>query len=213
MQRLMILTFWFLHLLTGHSNGLQQSAPAAEIQSPLPGQAIQGNQIILGNSDVPGFQSAELSFTYFDNPTNTWFILAQSDQPVANNALAQWDTTLISDGIYTLRLVITLASGSQQVVTVPGIRVRNYTPIETDTPTPILPSATPVPGSTSPPTQPPATSTPASASFTATPLPVNPAHLETRDVLASVVQGALGILGVFIIIGLYGALRALLHRS
>ena len=43
------------------------SAPIV-IRTPLPGQALQGLVTILGDLDVTGFISAELSFTYRYDP-------------------------------------------------------------------------------------------------------------------------------------------------
>lgn len=106
-----------------------------KISSPSPGQALQGNISIQGETNVAGFSHGELTFSYTDNPTDTWFLLQEFDAPVRGE-LFRWDTTTISDGDYNLRLVVTLKDGRRSIVIIPGIRVRNYTPIETDTPAP-----------------------------------------------------------------------------
>ncbi len=114
-----------------------------------------------------GFSSAELLFSYADNPTGTWFLIQSISELPVDGPLAQWDTTTISDGSYTLRLVIRLADGSEIEQSVAGLRVRNYTPIETETPTPSTPTIAPViVGTSTPtptPTQLPAHAHPASA--------------------------------------------------
>jgi hypothetical protein len=191
--------------------GENTPAPAtpAEIgfQSPLPGQALQGIVVISGTTAVQGFHSARLEFAYSENPTNTWFLIQEFTEPVKGE-LAQWDTSTITDGIYDLRLSVTLADGKQSKVILTGLRVRNYTPIETDTPTPELPTATPVPGDTPIPT-PTLTPTATPVPPTPTPLPPNPAQLSRRDITGSMGKGALGILGIFALIGLYTSIRRL----
>jgi hypothetical protein len=184
---------------------------AAQILSPLPGQALQGKVAVNANTSVPGFQSAELTFAYNRNSLNTWFFLAESDQPVAGGTIAQWDTTTITDGVYNLRLVVHLADGGQQTVNVSGIRVRNYTPIETDTPTPVTPTSTPVPGDTPvPTTTPTATATPVPP--TATALPANPMQLSMSNLYTSLGKGALGTIAALALLGLYASARRLRRR-
>lgn len=177
------------------------------IQSPLPGQALQGIVVIRGATEVQGFHSARLEFAYSENPTKTWFLIQEFTEPVTGE-LFQWDTSTITDGIYDLRLSVTLADGKQSKVTLTGLRVRNYTPIETDTPTPELPTATQVPGDTPIPSS---TLTPTATPVPPTPthLPPNPAQLSRRDISGSMGKGALGILGIFALIGLYTSIRRL----
>jgi hypothetical protein len=155
---------------------------------------------------VEGFEAAELAFAYANNPSGTWFTIFQGNQPVSGEALMEWDTSQISDGTYTLRLTVKLSNGTEQRVEVAGLRVRNYTAIESDTPTPVTPSATPppqdtpAPSATAIPTETPRPPTP-------TPLAANPATLDKSEVLVSMAKGALAVLGVFALAGLYGALR------
>jgi hypothetical protein len=199
-----------------------QSAPTPTasssivISSPVSGQALQGTISIEGNTMIEGFQDAELSFSYFNNPTNTWFLISQSTEPVANGLLAQWDTTTLSDGVYTLRLAVMRNNGQQITTTVPGVRVRNYTPVETNTPTPLPPTstitATPVPGDTPIPTYtdtPTATPVPPSA----TPLPSNPLQLSGHQVVINIGKGALTVVGLFALLGFYQMIRSLFRRK
>jgi PTH1 family peptidyl-tRNA hydrolase len=171
---------------------LQATPPVVTLSAPLPGQVLQGKVPITGNTAIEGFQSIELTFAYANNPTGTWFLILYSSLPVADGLLAQWDTTTITDGDYTLRLVVRLADGSQQTLTLPGLRVRNYTPIETDTPPPPVPSATPAPGQA--PIQPPTATLPATATAlppTPTALPTNPAEVSTLALARTLGIGAL----------------------
>ena len=130
--------------------------------------------------------------------TGTWFLIAASDQPVSGGALAQWDTTGLSDGEYVLRLRVELQDGLSLEVQVPGLRVRNYTPVETATPEPAAP---PPPAVESPAPTPAPTFTPPPAS-TPTGLPDNPVEIGDAQVYASLASGALFALLSFIIFGL-----------
>ena len=184
------------------------------IQSPVPGQALQGSVTISGNSAVEGFQSSEVSFAYAHDPTDTWFLIQYSTLPVQDGMLASWDTTTITDGNYSIRLVVLLTDGSQVKQRVNGLRVRNYSPIETDTPTPIAPSLTPAPGtptSYAPPTATPSPSlTPPRP--TPTPLPTNPAEISTTEAIMTLGKGAMITLGLFVFLGGYLGIRAALRK-
>ena len=194
---------------------LLQGATAPAIHSPLGGQAVQGIVPLTGNTAMEGFISAELSFAYLNNPTDTWFLIAQSDTPVENDILAQWDTTTISDGDYSLRLVVRLNDGSEHSTSVEGVRVRNYTAIEADTPTPTVPTPTPQASETLVPTQTPTiTLTPTATLVPITPTapPPNPAELSSDAILSSVGRGILAVIGLFALLGLYQGIRSLFRR-
>ncbi|HLA98678.1 MAG TPA: hypothetical protein VJL34_09495 [Anaerolineales bacterium] len=178
--------------------------PQVAISEPLPGQALQGKYPILGTSAVAGFQSSELAFSYANVTTDTWFLIFTSSEPVTAGLLAEWDTTQISDGDYDVRLIVDLVDGAQISTVVPGVRVRNYTPIETSTPTPLTPTSaaetTEVIAGT--PTNSPQPLTP-------TPFPPNPAQVSNQDLASSFAQGALFMVGAFALGGLYIAIRNL----
>ena len=167
------------------------------IAAPRPGDVLQGFVQIDGSSAVPGFVSADVSFTYTGDSTGTWFLIATNNQPVTADTLATWDTTVITDGEYGLRLRVTLTDGNSRETIVSGLRVRNYTPVETPTPTAIVPEATPLP-----------TITPTSTPYaTPTVLPHNPAVLAPRDVSASIFYGGMAAFLIFAIICVYLWLR------
>ncbi len=213
-RRLLLLLLAFSFLGFAYPAWAQEETPTPEppgvaITSPVGGQALQGSVSILGDSDVEGFQSVELSFSYAQDTTSSWFLITESDQPVADGELAQWDTTTITDGEYDLRLVVLTADGDQASVMVPNLRVRNYTPIETDTPvvepTAVTTAETPAPTGTDTPTVTPVPPT-------ATPLPPNPAEIGAQDITLSLGKGVLATLGAFLVIGLYASIRRFLRR-
>lgn len=178
--------------------GTATITPLVMVQSPTAGQALQGIVPILGDLTAVDFSSAELLFSYADNPTGTWFLIQSISQMPEGGTLAQWDTTTISDGVYTLRLVLRLADGSEVEQSVSGLRVRNYTPIETETPTPSTPTVAPVIVGT-PTTTPTATPLPP----TTTPFPQNPAQLTSEQYRESFGKGALAVFGFFALMGIY----------
>jgi hypothetical protein len=189
---------WILLLLNGAfplEVFAQENTPS--FITPQPGDALQGVVTITGTSQVDGFASAEIAFSYTGDPTGTWFRIASDDQPVLNGTLAIWDTTSISDGVYDLRLQVLTADGKTLQAIVSGLRVRNYTPVETPTPTEVIPAATPLPTSTPTPTPFP---TPSS-------LPQNPAVLSTREVSLGIGYGGLAAILLFLVLGLYLRMR------
>lgn len=124
-----VLVFW----LGGSFNLLAQQVL---IDSPRPGEALQGQVSIIGTTDIEGIQSFEISFAYQRDDTNTWFLIGQGKGIFRGQTLAVWDTTTISDGIYRLRIRAFLNDGRTLESVITGLRVRNYTPIETSTPEP-----------------------------------------------------------------------------
>jgi hypothetical protein len=189
-------------------------APSASIDAPVPGQAVQGSVIIHGNTGTEVFQSYEVDFSYVDDPTQTWFLIQESTTPIQNGVLAVWDTTTITDGEYTLRLLISLADGSQMEVVVNDLRVRNYTPIETDTPTPTQPTQIQVPGTLAATVTPKVTSTYTLTPLplTPTPLPTNPAVISSSQMLLTLGKGVLLTIGIFAILGAYLGIRTALRN-
>lgn len=171
---------------------LQATAlPQAAVLSPQPGQALQGSVPVEVGLAGPGYQSVEVSFAYANNPTGVWFPIYQGNlpaDPAADPAalqapITEWDTSAISDGAYTLRVVFILADGNRQTVDVSGLRVRNYTPIETDTPTP-------VPTTAVPPTPDQAATQTASALASATPVPPPGATPDSAATAAAAIVAA-----------------------
>ncbi|MBM3151916.1 MAG: hypothetical protein FJZ96_06905 [Chloroflexi bacterium] len=173
----------------------QQSPP--HVTYPEPGQALQGTVMITGSSEMAGFISAEVSFAYPADPTDTWFTVSSHAAPVAGGTLAAWDTSQITDGEYVLRLRVFLADGTMVDYLVTGLLVRNYTPIDTPTPSPIPPHPTERPTST--PTGAPAP--------TPTLLPGNPAQLTAADTSTGFLIGVFAGLLVLAAVFLYSRFR------
>ncbi len=195
-----LILFW-VGLLAGGRAVLAQAAP--RIDRPGEGEAVQGIVSVTGSSAVDGFQSAELAYAY-QNGEEGWFLIDQRGAPVNQGELGVWDTTTIADGTYRLRLRVSRSSGEAVEAFVNGVRVRNYTPIETRAPAATQPGATALP----------ATVTPAAAGLLPTPtrLPDNPARLTDAGLASSIVRGAVTALLLFAVLGIYTGLRAWIRR-
>jgi hypothetical protein len=168
------------------------------ILSPSSGQALQGTILILGEINIEEPLSAELSFTYSDDQRETWFIIHKFEDSLHGEINFEWDTTTITDGQYTLRLLVRTAQ-DQIIALVPSLRVRNYSAIETNTP---VPTFTPAPADTQAPTT-TVTMTLTPVPFTPTPLPPNPAQIETRDIWMSIGKGGIVVISIFALLGIY----------
>ncbi len=126
----------FVFILT--SILLQINPATPKISNPHSEDVLQGVISIIGSTDLDGYDHHQISFNYADSQADTWFLIAKSDNIVSDAELATWDTTTIADGNYKIRLEVFLKDGSSTETLVDELRVRNYTPIETQSITPQL---------------------------------------------------------------------------
>lgn len=197
-----LLAGWFA--LTLLFQPVAQAQTAIRITAPASGETLSGLVNVMGTSAADGFASAELSFAYASDSTSTWFLIYQTDQPVTEGLLAAWDTTLVTDGDYNLRLRVALQDGSVLESLVTGLRIRNQlsteTPVPTSTPEPIATTEFISPATPLPPTPQPA---PTSTRLpTPTPFPPNPASLTDTQIYTSLGRGILITLLAFLVITL-----------
>jgi len=120
--------------------GLTAAQPAGQITSPRDRAAVRGQVPIEGSAAHDQFQKYELHYGPEPNPGDQWTPVGGSPfgVPVIQGRLALWDTTLIPDGLYSLRLRIVRLDGNYDEYFVRGIQVSNTFP--TDTP---MPAASP----------------------------------------------------------------------
>lgn len=177
--------------------GSQIFTDSSKFISPSPGQVLQGLVPIRINLPAE-VASAELAFSYEGDPRNTWFLIAEFADPAQGVLETDWDTTTLTDDNYTLRLIVRTTSGPITVL-LAGLRVRNYTPIETDTP---IPTSTPAPRETLSPSFTP-TVTESSTPPTMTPLPPNPARITIQQITISAGKGVGVTLLIFLLLGIY----------
>lgn len=123
----------------------------ARIDSPLPNSQLQGRVQIKGSAMHPQFSFYKVEFGPGESPVDEQMAIigAIHEQQVSNNVLETWDTTLIPDGTYSLRLRVVDVTGNYQEVWVRRLSVNNTAPVPTPTPTfsqiftPSAPTATP----------------------------------------------------------------------
>ncbi|MEM6529613.1 MAG: PKD domain-containing protein, partial [Chloroflexota bacterium] len=109
------------------------------ILSPVPGSIISGNTQILGAASHPQFLQYQVEYGPQPNPGNLFFpITGTAQRPVNNGLLGIWNTSTVDDGLYNIRLRVTLRDGTSLSTVVGNIRVQNRQP------TPI-PTATTIP--------------------------------------------------------------------
>lgn len=184
-----------------------------EILEPQPGQPILGILSIEAVLHAPDTAAVEVSFAYADDPTETWFLIGELNGAPSGSWFIDWDTSRLTDSMYTLRLTAVLNDGRKLAATIPGLRVRNYTQVETATPTQSAthaPAATPTPALPAPVPAASATITPIPE--TATPLPINPAVLTEGDLSLHLALGMIGAGAFFAVLGLYASLLKFFRR-
>ena len=196
LTRRWLVTFLFLYFFLLGAQTTPQEEP--QIAAPVPGAALQGAITILGTTDLPDFQYAEVAFSYSGNQPESWFLIQQSQDPVKDGILAVWDTTTIADGNYRLRLQVYLTNGDLMSKVIAGLRVRNYTPAETNTPAPSDVANTPTIVNTPTPNQPTAT-----PRYTPTIFPPNPAQIQPSNLEGSIAAGIGAAVAIFLILALY----------
>ncbi|HEC21295.1 MAG TPA: hypothetical protein ENI95_00090 [Chloroflexi bacterium] len=193
----------------------------AVIASPQYNETISGVVQITGTAIDPAFSFYQLEYAL--NPPQgeeSWFpIQPPVAQQVRDGVLGIWDTTLVVDAEYVLRLRVIR---SDETVIEDQVRVRVANATATPLPTlPPPPSPTPEPGTPTPgpsPTpliqQPPTrTPRPTATPGGPTPTPIPPAADEDSPfrpeaLRRAALRGALGALAVFGLLGLYGLFRA-----
>jgi hypothetical protein len=193
--RFVIFIVWFF--LLGAQTPPQDQP---QITAPAAGSALQGTITILGSTDIPDFQYAEVDFSYSENQPESWFLIQQSQEPVKDGVLAAWDTTTIADGNYRLRLQVYLTNGEWVSTELSGLRVRNYTPVETNTPT--LSTLSTTPEIVDSPTPILLTPTPKN---TPTLFPPNPARVYPSNLNGSIAAGIGATVVLFMLLALYQA--------
>jgi len=195
--------------------------PTGQITSPRDRATVRGLVPVEGSAAHAQFQKYEIHFGPEPNPGDQWTPIGGSPftVQVVQGRLGLWDTTILPDGVYSLRLRVVRLDGNYDEYFVRGIQVANARPTETPTPeateTPAAPTNTPEPTSTvvigvptvaSPTPKPTATPLP-TAPPTVTPEPLD---LPFQNVSDAVCWGAVATLALFVGIGLFFVLKNVL---
>ncbi|HTP11349.1 MAG TPA: hypothetical protein VMP08_24020 [Anaerolineae bacterium] len=117
-----------------------QGQDIAQITSPTEGQTIAGLVTITGSADHPDFARWELAYGPDPNPNDAWQPFTEGKQPVHDGTIGTWNTGVIADGGYMLRLRVIRKDSNYSEAFIRGLKVSNSAPI--GTPTSIPPAAT-----------------------------------------------------------------------
>jgi len=136
--------------------GSALAAPAQQfvgvITSPKAGSTVRGTVVIEGTASHNDFWKYEVHYGRGTNP-NSWVLIGDvHTNKVTNGRLEAWNTGLVPDGQYTLRVRVVRRDGNFEDFYSRDVRVANTTPTETPTsavtPTPaVQATATPLPAS------------------------------------------------------------------
>lgn len=123
------------------------AAPVAQegqavITAPQANAQVAGIVQITGSAGHPQFARYELAWAAEPLTGNNWGTFFTAEAPVENGILALWNTTLMPDGVYALRLRVVRQDGNYAETVVGGIRVTNTRPTKTPTP-PLQPTIQP----------------------------------------------------------------------
>ncbi len=135
--------------------------PNATISWPPPVYVIRGQFQIRGTANLPNMTNYFIEFRPLNDDltpqggNDVWFpAILPSQAAVQDGVLGTWDTTLVTDGLYQLRLTVNVSQGTPVFDIVSPLRVENTpspfevppTPIPTNTPLATsTPLATPTP--------------------------------------------------------------------
>jgi hypothetical protein len=124
---------------------------SGQITSPRDRATVRGLVPIEGRATHSQFQKYEIHYGPEPNVGDQWTPIGGSPfaQQVVQGRLGLWDTTMIPDGVYSLRLRVVRIDGNYDEYFVRGIQVVNTrpteTPIPSPTPTASGPTDTPAP--------------------------------------------------------------------
>ena len=129
--------------------------PQALITSPSVHSVVHGRVQIIGTATQPNFQFYKVEYSLARDRQNWVHVTAVKQTPVVNGVLDVWNTTIVPDGAYCLRLRVVDNTGNYRDHEVFPIVVANAMPSSTPSPTPtITPQFSPTPSLTPKATEP-----------------------------------------------------------
>lgn len=110
-----------------------QQTNAAVITSPTEGQLLQGNVTITGSASHHNFDRYELAYGPEPNPNDSWQGFGGNNQQVTDGQLGIWNTRVVADGTYTIRLRVIRKDSNYDEAFVRSVKISNQQPIGTPT--------------------------------------------------------------------------------
>jgi len=211
--RYLLVCCLFLGVLPLVAATFAQQGAQVIITSPQENATVRGLVIIRGSATIPSFQFFKVEYGRGASPADWHLIGSTRPEPVIDGILAQWDTTSLPDGVYTLRLQAVKNDGNYQEYFVRQLVVANKRATETPTPT-ASPEPTRGPSPTAGPTPTLAILQPTAALAlpTPTPTPVRPQRqampqLPVANWGEAFCMGAGTMVAIFAVVGLVFGLR------
>ena len=145
---------WVVIIEAAPGRSPQEQGPGAVITSPRDRAVVRDKVSIQGTATHPEFWKYEVAYSPEPNPEDQWILIGMvHETQVVDNVLETWDTTLLPDGNYSLRLRVVRRDGNYDEYFVREVAVANtlptdtpsppaVTPTPTDTPTPLPPTPT-----------------------------------------------------------------------
>ncbi len=131
-------------LLVGQASMVIAQEDLAIISGPTSNAVLRGSVDITGSADYPSFQFYILEVSPEPVTGDQWQIIGQiRETPVTNGVLETWNTTLVPDGSYTIRLRVVRLDGNYSEAFSQQVVVANAQPVPTDTPVPEEEAETP----------------------------------------------------------------------
>lgn len=126
------------------------------ITSPVQEQQLFGLVTITGSASHPtAFDSYTLEYNDMTDPNAPWLLVqARVRQQVQNDVLGAWNTIVVPDGVYQLRLRVYMTDGQVGEAIVTNLRVINTEPTPVPTAAGGSVEATPIPTLGATPTSP-----------------------------------------------------------
>jgi hypothetical protein len=153
----------------------EEPNPNANITWPPPVYVIRGEFAIRGTANLPDMTNYFIEFRPLNDDLtpqdegDVWFpAILPSQGAVQDDVLGTWDTTLVEDGLYELRLTVNVSGGTPELAIVSPLRIENEPPPFAATATPI-PTATPAATEPPPPTAEPTQDSTPRVTISATP--------------------------------------------
>lgn len=184
-------------------SSLLQTQPSAGvlIGEPSQGDIVRGVVQVIGNASVEGFVSYDLVYAFENSAAPNWFAISNGNQTVNGGVLGSWDTTTITDGDYSLKLIVHLQGGSQQESLIQHVLVRNYTASDGSAGSTEISPALNGNGEAQ-----------GAGTSTQPDIKGNPAALPQGELLHAITLGLVGGIGVIVLVGIYFWLRRLSRR-
>ncbi|MCU0479724.1 MAG: SH3 domain-containing protein [Anaerolineae bacterium] len=138
----------------------------ANISFPPPIYTLRGEVSVFGSANLPNMSNYFLEFRPVVNRPNTvnneaWTPASlPATTPISDNVLGVWDTSIVADGLYELRLTINVRGQSATYFVVSPLRIENETSRFAQINPQLFPSQITDTPTTNPNVQPPSTTTP-----------------------------------------------------